>query len=278
MRFNFVNTLAYLFVGVFVYMVITKFTDNPAIFINPEGLTVVGGGLMVAAFASFPFLTLKDAVKSLFRALGHKVYVPVDEAREIVRLSILGQRGLTRLESELESIEDEFMRSGVELMLDGMTPKTFLSLMHKRVNEYQERASRSVVVMLTLSKFAPALGLAATVLGLVQLLAKLGAADMTELGNGMAIALSGTFYGIMVANLFFQPVAELIQMKAEADVKVREMILDGLHSILERQEPLLVGELVNSYLPDAKRIDFTEEIGEIASGAAHSVGARGVAA
>ncbi len=265
MRFNFVSIMAYILVGVFTYLVITKFTDNPAIFINPEGLVVVIGGLMVAGLASFPFINLLEAIKAAWRAMSRSVYIPVEEAREVVRIATIGQRGLARLESELESIENEFMRTGIELMLDGVTPKIFIALMQKRVTEYQERSSRSVNVMLTLSKFAPALGLAATVLGLVQLLTKLGAAEMDQLGHGMAVALSGTFYGIMVANLFFQPLAELIQMKTESDVKSREMVLEGLHAILERQEPLLIGELVNSYLPDSHRINFTEELESIAS-------------
>jgi chemotaxis protein MotA len=264
MRFNFVSILAYILVGVFTYLVITKFTDDPAIFINPEGLVVVVGGLMVAGLASFPFINLLEAIKGAWRAISRSVYIPVEEAREVVRIATIGQRGLARLENELESVENEFMRTGIELMLDGVTPKIFIALMQKRVTEYQERCSRSVNVMLTLSKFAPALGLAATVLGLVQLLTKLGAAEMDQLGHGMAVALSGTFYGIMVANLFFQPLAELIQMKTESDVKSREMVLEGLHAILERQEPLLIGELVNSYLPDSHRINFTEELESIA--------------
>ena len=65
----------------------------------------------------------------------------------------------------------------------------------------------------------------------------------------------------------FQPMAELIQMKAESDIKSREMILEGLHSILERQDPMVIGELVNSFLPDSKRVDFTEEMQEMAASA-----------
>jgi chemotaxis protein MotA len=273
MKTNFFNTLAYVAVCAFVYLVVTKFTDNPSIFINPEGLMVVGGGLVVAGFASFPFVVLTEAFRCFWRAVTQSVYIPVDEAREIVRLATIGQRGLTRLEPEIDNLENEFMKTGLELMLDGVTPRVFQAVMQKRVTEYQERCARSVSVMLTLSKFAPALGLAATVLGLVQLLSKLGAADMGDLGNGMAVALSGTFYGIMIANLLFQPMAELIQMKTEAEIKSREMMLEGLHSILERQEPLIIGELVNSFLPDPQRIDFTEEMEEMSESAAKPAGA-----
>ena len=278
MRFNFLNTMAYFIVGLFVYLVITKFTDNPSVFINEEGLVVVCGGLFVAALASFPFQTMREAFKSVWHAFSNKVTVPVADAREIVRLATIAQRGLTRLERELETFEDPYLKSCVELMLDGVTPKAFFSVMQKRISEFQERSGRSVNVMLTLSKFAPALGLAATVLGLVQLLGKLGAADMDQLGLGMAVALSGTFYGIMIANLVFQPLAELIQMNLEAEVKRREMLMEGLHSILERQEPLVIGELVNSFLPDSNRIEFTDEIGDIAKEAQAAEATPGAAA
>lgn len=277
MRINFINSIAYVIVGAFVYAIVTRFTDNPSIFVNPEGIAVVCGGLFVAGMASFPFQTLKQAFKTLWNAFSESVHVPVDEAREVVRLSIVAQRGLTRLEPEIENIENDFMRSGAELMLDGVSPKAFQAVMQKRVTEYQERQARSMNVMLTLSKFAPALGLAATVLGLVQLLGKLGNAELSELGVGMAVALSGTFYGIIIANMLFQPLAELIQMKSENEIKNREMMLEGLHSILERQDPLLIGELVNSYLPDSDRIDFTEELEQISRPSNAGAGAEAAA-
>jgi chemotaxis protein MotA len=260
MRFNIVNTFAYALVFAFVYFIIAKFTDNPAVFINKEGMAVVGGGIVVAALASFPFPALIEAFRGTMSAVLRTTPIPVNEAREIVRLATIAQRGIARIEGELDMIENDFMKTGCELMLDGVTPKVFQAVMQKRVSEYQERASRNMNVLLTLSKFAPALGLAATVLGLVQLLGKLATSDMEVLGTGMAIALSGTFYGIIVANMLFQPLAELIQTKAEAEIKEREMILEGLHSILERYEPLIIGELVNSFLPDRSRIDFTAEL------------------
>jgi chemotaxis protein MotA len=274
MRFNFTNSFAYLLVGSFIYFIIAKFTDNPAIFINKEGMAVVGGGILVAALASFPFPTLMESIRAVVDAVFRTSPVPIDEAREIVRLATVAQRGITRLETELDVIENEFMKTGCELMLDGVTPKVFQAVMQKRVTEFQERTSRSMNVMLTLSKFAPALGLAATVLGLVQLLGKLANSDMEVLGTGMAVALSGTFYGIIIANLLFQPLAELIQTKAESQIKEREMILEGLHSILERHEPLVIGELVNSFLPDRSRIDFTGELDDMSrDGSAQAGGA-----
>ena len=260
MKINSVNSLAYLAVAVFIYAVMTKLTDNPAIFLNVEGMVIVIGGMGVATLASFPFQTLKDTYAGLYFSLVTPVKMPTEDARQIVRMALVGQRGFARLESELDHIDNTFLRSGTELILEGVKTDVFMNIMHKRIYEYQERVSRGTNVLLTMSKFSPALGLAATVLGLVQLLEKLQTADLATLGTGMAIALTATFYGIVLANLVLQPLAELLQTRADLEIKTREMVVEGLMAILERREPLVIGEVVNSYLPDQHRIKFSEEM------------------
>jgi chemotaxis protein MotA len=110
--------------------------------------------------------------------------------------------------------------------------------------------------MLTLSKYSPALGLAATILGLVDLLSRLKDAELGNMGFGMAVALSATFYGIIVANMVFAPLSEHILSAGETDHKAREMILDGILALVDKKHPLVVGEIVNSHLPLRFRIAF----------------------
>ncbi|MBS1985199.1 MAG: MotA/TolQ/ExbB proton channel family protein [Bdellovibrionales bacterium] len=259
MKLNIPMIAAYVGVGGFVYGIVTKLTSNPSIFVNREALVVICGGMVLAAFVSFPWLALRQCFHAIKKIMTDPPKVPVQEAREIVRLSSLAQRSVQSLDDELEKIEHPFLKEAVSLILDGL-PRAFIhETLEKRISERREALAQDANVVMTLSKYSPALGLAATVLGLVDLLGKLGTADMTELGLGMATALSATFYGITIANLVFAPLSELLISSGETDHKTRELILDGVMALLDRKHPLVTAETVNSHLPIRDRIDFSAD-------------------
>lgn len=267
MKLNKFTVFGYLAVGLFIYLIVSRLTSNPMIFVNKEALIVIVGGLFLSAIASFPASTLHGSFKALKKVMSTPPKPPVEPAREIVHLSTVAQRNLQNLEEELENIEHPFLQEGVGMVLDGIGKDKIIEIMEKRATERWDSLSQDVNVMLTLGKYCPALGLAATVLGLVELLSKLEKADMAVMGFGMAVALSATFYGIVIANLVFTPLSELLMSSGEGDRKTREMIIDGIVALQERQHPLIVGETVNSYLPFDQRIDFGSEIAASGSGA-----------
>jgi chemotaxis protein MotA len=261
MKINLPTILGYLAVVGFIYGIVAYLTSNPMIFVNLEAIVVIFGGLVVSAFASFPWITLRQSAHSLHKIMTDPPSIPTLEARQVVELSKMShKKGLQALEPEVEKIEHPFLKEAVELMLNGIPQHTLREILEKRISERRETLAQDVNVMLTLSKYCPALGLGATVLGLVELLSKLKNADLGELGAGMAVALSATFFGIMVANLLFAPLSELLLSAGETDHRTREMILDGILAIGERKHPLVVGEMLNSHLPLRYRVDFASEL------------------
>lgn len=273
---NYFQILCYVAVGVFIYFIVTHLTSDPSIFVNKEALIVICGGLVLSALVSFPMLALRNCGHALKKIMLDPPSAPTGDAKEIFQLSILAQKGIQRLEAEAENINHPFLKEVIDLALDGMSKEALADIMEKRMSERRETLSMDANIMLTLSKYSPALGLGATVLGLVELLTKLKNADMGEMGLGMAVALSATFYGIMIANLLFAPLSELLLSAGETDNKTREMIADGIICILEKKHPLVVGETVNSYLPIKDRIDFSAELAS--SGQRGSAGAEARAA
>lgn len=257
MKLNIPIIAAYFSVGSFLYMIVTRLTSNPSIFVNREALVVICGGMVLAALVSFPWIALRQCFHAIKKIMTDPPKTPTAEAREIVRLAGFAQKNLQNLDDEIEKIEHPFLKEAVELILDGL-PRAFVhETLEKRISERREALSQDANVVMSLSKYSPALGLAATVLGLVDLLGKLGSADMTELGLGMATALSATFYGITIANLIFAPLSELLISAGETDHKTRELILDGVMALIDRKHPLLVAVTVNSHLPIRDRIDFS---------------------
>lgn len=261
MKKNFSGAIGYLLVGAFLYLAVTKATSNPKLFFNLEGIGIVFGGIVVAAIASFPHTVLWGAIKSALRNLSPTSEVNADVAEQVVAVGSAYQKSLGELEKETGSAnESPFLSQCVNLILEGLNAATVVEIADKRIDEKKTQIQSQMNVMLTLSKYSPALGLAATVLGLVDLLGQLQDADMAKLGLGMAIALSATFYGIILSNLVFAPLSEMIASTGEIEIKEMEMIRNGIQCAMERKHPLVIGEVVNSYLDESNRIDFIEKI------------------
>lgn len=258
---SFTGFIGYILVGAFIYLCITKMTTNPALFLNSHGLLIVGGGLVAAAMASFPGTLLWKSLVSVFRSMVPSSRLNPQVAEELVLVARAHGKGAGELERTLEKINSPFLKEAVNLMLEGIPSPMIQEILDKRIEEKDISTQSQMNVMLTLSKYSPALGLAATVLGLVDLLGELAAADMAKLGYGMAIALSATFYGIILSNLVFAPLSEMISSSGEIESREMEMIRTGVQAIMDKKNPLIVGELVNSFLAAKQRIDFTKTDG-----------------
>lgn len=250
----------YTMVVVFIYVAITKVTSNPALFLNLHGIGLVVGGLFIAGFASFPWQTLKSTLITVIKHLYTKGKVNPQVAEELVKMAAAFHKGLIELDIFSKTVDHRFMKEAVNLVLEGL-PREFISdVLEKRINEDRLKIQTEMNVLMTISKYSPAMGLAATVLGLVDLLQKLSRADLGEMGVGMAVALSATFYGIILANMVFAPMSELVATAGEFQVKEDEMVRQGVEAMMEKKNPLMVGELVNSYLASEDRINFTEKM------------------
>ena len=257
---NISGILGYILVGLFLYLAVTKATNHPELFLNVHGIAIVMGGLVVSALASFPGALLLDSVRAVLKSFSPQARVNPETAELLVHLGATYQKGLSELEKETSKIEHSFLSQSINLVLEGLNQPTVLEIMEKRIEEKRVQIQSFMNVMLTLSKYSPALGLAATVLGLVDLLGELQSADMGKLGLGMAIALSATFYGIILSNLVFAPLSEMIASTGEIEIKELEMIRDGIQCAIEKKHALVIGEVVNSYLDERHRINFIEKM------------------
>ncbi len=260
------SLIGFIFVGAFIYWSIMEATSNPQLFFNVHGIGIVCGGLLVTAFASFPFSSLADTARSVRRNMHVKAKVSPSAAEEVYRIATAYRRGLTALEKEVDSMAHPHVKDAANLILEGLPKESIVEIIDKRIDESRAQIQHQANVCMTLGKYSPALGLAATTLGLVDLLSKLSSADMGALGFGMAVALSGTFYGIILANVIFIPLSELITSGGEIEAKEYQMIRDGFESLLQGRDPILVGEVMNSYLGANDRVDFAQTKGSSEAG------------
>jgi len=139
------------------------------------------------------------------------------------------------------------MRKAMEITSDGQDASTIKRILETEMRASHQRATRAVQVFQTMGTFAPALGLIGTLIGLIQMLGALG--DPSSVGPAMAVALTGTFYGAVLANLLFLPIAGKIKMQEEEDLLVKAITVEAMVSLSRQEGSIVMEQRLQSFLP-----------------------------
>ena len=161
------------------------------------------------------------------------------------------KQGLLALEGKLKDIHDPFFRKGVQLIVDGTDPKVVHEILEIDVEGQEEEGVTAAKVWEAAGGYAPTVGIIGAVLGLIHVMENL--ADPSKLGGGIAVAFVATVYGIGAANLFFLPLANKIKFKLKEEAASRTMIIMGLVGLAHGENPRLLQEKLEGYLPESQR-------------------------
>jgi chemotaxis protein MotA len=161
------------------------------------------------------------------------------------------REGMLALEEDSENEEDEFLRKGLRLAVDGTDPQLLEKILSTDIAQISARHKEGKKILEAGGAFAPAFGMIGTLVGLVNMLASLE--DPTSIGAGMATALITTFYGAVLANAFFLPLAGKLENRSEEEILVKEMVIDGIMAIQSGDSPRIVEEKLRSFLSPALR-------------------------
>ena len=168
------------------------------------------------------------------------------------------REGLLALEEELEDLEDEFIKKGLRLVVDGTDAEIIRALMETELSQLQGRHANKIGAVNMWATLAPGLGMLGTVIGLIGMLKNLE--DKSALGPNMAVALITTLYGSMMANLVMIPVAGKLKGKDAAETKLKEMQIEGVLSIQAGDNPRILAMKLLSYLEPADRKAVEAEV------------------
>ncbi|MCO4783651.1 MAG: MotA/TolQ/ExbB proton channel family protein [Candidatus Cloacimonetes bacterium] len=224
-------------------------------FFDPPSLEIVIGGTFATIFVNFTFEEAKQipkVVKVAFR-IGDL------EAISIIRVLIdfaekARKEGLLSLEEDMDKVENPFVRKGIQLVIDGTEGDLVRYILESEVEQMDARHKKGKDLIGCMSTFAPAFGMIGTLVGLVNMLAKLD--DPATLGPSMAVALITTFYGAVVSNLFTIPMEGNLEQKAAIEVMVYTIAIEGILSIQQGDNPRIVEEKLKSFLPPGDRNSF----------------------
>lgn len=210
-------------------------------------LFITVGGSYMCLFIAFP---LQYAI-GIFKVCG-KVFKKVDYrekelVQKLVALSEKSRRnGLLALEEEIDDFEDRFMRTGLQNAIDGIDGEAIRALMENELSQIEARHAVWISLLNQWATLAPGFGMLGTVMGLIGMLMNLE--DKSALGPNMATALITTFYGSIMANWLFIPMAEKLKYQSDCEVRSKEMIIEGVLGILAGDHPRILTQKLMTYL------------------------------
>jgi len=225
---------------------------NYGAFIDPPAIMMVIGGGFSVALVGFPLRNVLALAKIFMKVFFTKPEDLNHLIEQLVTLAETARRdGLLALESKAAEIDDPFMAMGIQMAVDGTRPEVIEEVMRTEIAAMSARHKEGKKVIELIGRCGPAFGMIATLLGLVMMLGNLS--DPDSIGPSMAVALIGTLYGALMANLVCIPFTEKLSLRSGEEVMAKEIILRGIMGIQSGDNPRTVQQKLNTYLPPKLR-------------------------
>jgi chemotaxis protein MotA len=207
---------------------------------------IVGGGTLGAVMVQTPIQTFVRAMKIVPWVLMPVKLRPEEAADKIVNWSNIARReGLLGLEAIAEEEPDQFARKGLQLLVDGSEPEVIRSILEVEIDTKEHRDIQAAKVFDGMGGYSPTIGIIGAVMGLIHVMNNL--ADPSKLGSGIATAFVATIYGVGFANLLFLPMANKLKSQVHSQTLFREMIVEGVISIAEGENPRNIETKLQGY-------------------------------
>jgi chemotaxis protein MotA len=219
---------------------------------QPTAAMIVFGGTLGAVLLQFPLRTVIEAFRRMAQVFIH----PSEQNLRLIELLVAfankaRRSGVVSLDSDLGKIEEPFLRQALTLAVDGTEPAELRKIMSLSLDTRSEGEDRVPAVFESAGGFSPTIGILGAVLGLIQVMQHLD--KIEEVGKGIAVAFVATIYGVGVANLFFLPMAGKLRIRLRDEHQRREMMLEGVISILEGINPRMLEVKLSGFLGEREQ-------------------------
>ncbi|EEG76520.1 motility protein A [Dethiobacter alkaliphilus] len=229
-----------------------------AMFWSLNSIMITVGGSFAALLVNFqlPQITMvygvtKNAFQQEVQDIGELISVFVDLGQKARR------EGLLALEDDLNDLEDPFLGNGLQMVIDGLEPELIRDIMDTEITATVARHRMGQDLFKTWGALAPAFGMIGTLIGLIQMLANLD--DPSAIGPGMAVALLTTFYGALLANLLFNPLAGKLAIRSDAEIAQKEAVVEGVLAIQAGTNPRILQEKMKAFASPAQREEMARQ-------------------
>ncbi|MGN1482098.1 motility protein A [Porcipelethomonas sp.] len=217
-------------------------------FFDLPSIMIVLGGTIAALMISFPLKSFAKIPKHLKIIFAPKKYNPQSYIEQIVFFAKEARiNGLLALEDKLNNTQDKFLKSSLLLVVDSVEPEKVKALLNKELEYLEERHAQDMAFYNKASEYAPAFGMTGTLIGLINLLANMS--DTEALAKNMSVSLVTTFYGVILANLIFKPIANKLKVRHEEEYLCKMIISEGVQAIQDGDNPTFIQEKLTRLLP-----------------------------
>ena len=247
----------------FICIVVSIVIGGPiSAFISLSSIFIVLGGTISATIVSYDAKTLKS-IPQIMKNITKKREIDLKKDIDmIVEIANIARReGLLALDDAVADIDNLFLQKGIMLIVDGVDTELLKDIMETEIHFLQQRHEVGQQVMKSMASYAPAFGLIGTLIGLINMLLNLN--DPDALGPAMSVALVTTFYGALLANLVFTPIAKKLENNTAMESMEMELLLEGLLSIQDGENTRIIKDKLNSFISkkDLKSAESAEEEG-----------------
>ncbi|MFA1822263.1 flagellar motor stator protein MotA [Virgibacillus oceani] len=234
---------------------------SPLAIINPGALLIIFLGTAAAVLIAFPMSTLKKIPTLL------KIIFTEDQnnnAAEIITdftkwAETTRKQGILWLEGKLDNVNDPFLRSGMQLAIDGQSSDFIREVMMEKVYAMEERHQKGVSIFTQAGTYAPTLGVLGAVIGLIAALSDLN--DIETLGSAISAAFIATLLGIFSGYVLWHPFANKLREKSENEVRVKQIMIEGVLSLTSGESPQIIKDKLSSYLSSEELAWLEQEDG-----------------
>ena len=225
---------------------------NLGIFFNIPAVAIVFGGMTCATMIHFSMKQFLGIFSVIKKTLFHKLAEPTDVIQQMATLAIINRRnGALALEQEIHKIHDTFMIKGLQMLTDGQNEEAIRERLSMEIQYTQERHGMGKKILEFMGASCPSFAMVGTLIGLVNMLSRME--DPSRIGAGMAVALVCTFYGALVANMVFLPMAGKLGQYSKSETMQMEMILEGICAIARGENPTVVREIMQVFISVNRR-------------------------
>ena len=224
---------------------LTAFWDTPSV------IMVLGGSVM-ACLTAFPLATMFTIPKVILKAVFPKMPDVKTAIDQLVQFAEIARRdGILALESRMDEIADPFIKSGLQMAIDGTDAAVMETVLRTEIEAVAIRHKLGKAILDTLNKYAPAWGMIGTLVGLVIMLGNMS--DPNAIGPGMAVALLTTLYGAMVSNMVCSPIGDKLSFYSKKELEVKEIVVRGILAIQSGDNPRVLEQKLKVFLPPSVR-------------------------
>jgi len=221
---------------------------GPAIwFVDYPSLMIVIGGTMGATLVAYPVSEVMSVFGILKNVFLHQSQPP---ASLIPIMSGIARKarveGILSFEPQLKSLDNPFLVKGIQMAIDGLESSAIEDMLSTEIVYVSERHRMGAEIFSTMGAYAPSMGMLGTLIGLVQMLRQMN--DPALIGAPMAVALLSTFYGSVLANLLFNPIAGKLKTRSKQEMLVKQMIIEGILAIQAGDNHRIVEQKLQAFI------------------------------